>query len=149
MTTKEMVQVYVNQLCAEIGCTPESIYIKESNSWLFSRGSASIEVFMNSYETAVQTVRTFVRCFAAVLPIPTDADKKAQLYAEAMQSNATYMGVKLAILPEKGFMYAVAERDIDGMDFIEFKTLISDLGFWADQLDDMLVERFGSTAALN
>jgi hypothetical protein len=149
MTTKEMVQVYVNQLCAEIGCTPESIYIKESNSWLFSRGSASIEVFMSSYETAVQTVRTFVRCFAPVFPIPADADKRARLYNETMQNNTTFMGVKLAIMPEKGFLYAVAERDIDGMDFTEFKTLISDLGYWADLMDNMLVERFGSTAALN
>ncbi len=59
------------------------------------------------------------------------------------------MGVKLSMLPEKGFLYAVAERDIEGMDYQEFKTLISDLGYWSDQLDDVLKERFGSTTALN
>ena len=149
MTTTEMVKVYVNQLCAEIGCTPESIYNAETKSWYFTRGSVSLEVFMSSYETVVKTVRTFVRCFSPIFAIPADAMKKAQLYEEALANNSTFMGVKLSILPEKGFVYAVAERDIDGMDYIEFKTLISDLGSWADQLDNQLHARFGSTTALN
>jgi hypothetical protein len=72
-----------------------------------------------------------------------------QLYNEALQNNSNFMGVKLSIIPDRGYMYAVAERDIEGMDYIEFKTLISDLGYWADQLDNALHERFGSTAALN
>jgi len=149
MTTTEMVKVYVNQLCAEIGCTPESIYSKENNSWFFTRGSASIEVFMSSYETVVKTVRTFVRCFSPIYALPVDNQKKMQLYHEALQNNTNFMGVKLSIMPDKGYMYAIAERDIEGMDYIEFKTLISDLGYWADQLDNALHERFGSTAALN
>ncbi|MEO8403613.1 MAG: YbjN domain-containing protein [Chitinophagaceae bacterium] len=149
MTTSEMVKVYVNQLCAEIGCTPESIYSKENNSWFFTRGSASIEVFMSSYETVVKTVRTFVRCFSPVFAIPADNMKKVQLYEEALRNNTNFMGVKLSIMPEKGYVYAVAERDIDGMDYTEFKTLISDLGYWADQLDNLLQERFGSTVTLN
>ena len=144
-----MVRVYINQLCAEIGCTPESIYSKENNSWFFTRGSASVEVFMTSYETVVKTVRTFVRCFSPVCAIPADNQKKIQLYEEALQNNTTYMGLKLSIVPEKGFVYAVAERDIEGMDYTEFKTLISDLGYWADQLDDLLLQRFGSAASLN
>lgn len=149
MTTTEMVKVYVNQLCAEIGCTPESIYSKENNSWFFTRGSSSLEVFMSSYETNVKTIRTFVRCFSPVYAIPADTQKKAQLYQEALQNNTSFMGVKLSIIPEKGYMYAVAERDIEGMDYTEFKTLVSDLGYWADQLDNILHERFGATASLN
>ena len=149
MTTTEMVKVYVNQLCAEIGCTPESIYSAENNSWFFSRGSASLEVFMSSYETAIKTIRTFVRCFAPICPLPADAAMKAQLYTEALENSASAMGLKLVILPNKGFLYAVAERDIDGMDYIEFKTMISDLGYWADQLDNVLSARFGTTVALN
>jgi len=55
-----MVKVFfINQLCAEIGCTTED-YNKESNSWFFTRGSASVEVFMTSYETSVKTIRTFI-----------------------------------------------------------------------------------------
>ena len=149
MVTTEMVRVYVSQLCAEIGCTPESIYNKESNSWFFSRGSASVEVFMSSYETAVKTVRTFVRCFAPVYPLPLDNMKQIQLYQEALQNNTKFMGVKLGTIPGKGYLYAIAERDIDGMDYLEFKTLVSDLGYWADQMDGILLERYGNTSALN
>ena len=149
MTTTEMVRVYVNQLCAEIGCTSESIYNKETNSWMFTRGSASIEVFMTSYQTSVKTVRTFVRCFSPVYAIPADATKKAQLFEESLHNSASMMGVKLGVLPNRGFMYAIAERDIEGMDYTEFNQTVSDLGFWADQLDDLLVQRFGSTVALN
>jgi len=35
------------------------------------------------------------------------------------------------------------------MDYDEFKLVISDLGYWADQLDDILHARFGSTTAMN
>lgn len=149
MTTTEMVRVYVNQLCAEIGCTSESLYNKESNSWMFTRGSASVEVFMTSYETAFKTIRTFVRCFSPIYAIPADAAKKAQLFQESLENSASMMGVKLGVLPNRGYMYAIAERDIEGMDYAEFKSTISDLGYWADQLDNLLVERFGSTVALN
>jgi len=149
MTTTEMVKVYVNQLCAEIGCTPESIYSEKNNSWFFTRGSASVEVFMTSYVTAVKTVRTFVRCFSPVFALPADNQKQMQLYREALQHNSDFMGVKLATMPAKGYMYAIAERDIEGMDYEEFKTLIGDLGFWSDQLDNILLERFGSAAAMN
>ena len=59
------------------------------------------------------------------------------------------MGVKLGTIPDKAHVYAIAERDIDGMDYDEFKLLISDLGYWADQLDDILRTRFGSSTSLN
>ncbi len=149
MTTTEMVKVYVAQLCSEIGCTPESIYSQQHNSWQFGRGSASVEVFMTSYETAVKTIRTFIRCCAPIAPIPADNAKKAQLFQEGLENSYATMGFKLAVIPEKGFLYAVSERDIEGMDYTEFKTMISDLGYWADQLDDMLAARFGNTVALN
>ncbi|MGC4039031.1 MAG: YbjN domain-containing protein [Chitinophagaceae bacterium] len=149
MVTEQMIQVYVAQLCNEIGWTPESIYDAKNNSWIFSRGSASIEVFMTSYQTAVKTVRTFLRCFSAILPLPADSQKRSQLFQEALENNSKFMGVKLAVIPEKGYLYAVAERDIDGMDYEEFKSMISDLGYWADQLDDILQTRFGSNPSLN
>ena len=53
------------------------------------------------------------------------------------------MGIKLSILPDKGLLCAIAERDIDGMDYEEFVTLISDIGYWADHFDNYLQEHFG------
>lgn len=143
MTTTEMVKVYVNQLCAEIGTAADDIYNPQSKAWYFNRGSSTIEVFMTSYETVNKTVRTFIRCFAAIYPLPADPQKKLDLFQGALEANSQYMGVKISTLANKGFMYAVGERDIEGMDYKEFVTLISDLGYWADKLDDFLKERFG------
>jgi len=144
-----MIRVYVNQFCSEIGCSPETIYNENTRTWYFVRGTASVEVFMSSYETNVKTIRTFMRVFAPVVAIPTDTIKRMELFAELLKLNCSYMGVKLATIPEKGFVYAVAERDIDGMDYTEFKTTIGDLGSWADQLDDLLQARYGTPASLN
>jgi hypothetical protein len=144
MTTTEMVKVYVNQLCSEVGTDPDKIFNAQTKAWYFTKGSASIEVFMTSYETVGKTIRTFIRCFAPIYPLPLDPQKKLDLFQGALEANTQYMGVKISSIADRGFLYAVAERDIEGMDYQEFVTLISDLGFWADQLDDFLKERFGA-----
>lgn len=144
MTTTEMVKVYVDQLCAEIGTTADNIYNPQNKAWYFNRGSTTLEVFMTSYETANQTVRTFIRVFAPIYALPQDPQKQLSLFQGALEANSQYMGVKISTIASKGFMYAVSERDIEGMDYKEFVTLISDLGYWADKLDDFLKERFGA-----
>lgn len=143
MTTTEMVKVYINQLCAEIGTTSEAIYNANDKCWYFTRGSVRIEMFMTSYETVNKQVRTFIRLFSPIYPIPADNQKKLDLYQGALEANAQYMGVKLATIAQKNYMYAVSERDIEGMDYMEFTTMIGDLGYWADKLDDFLKETFG------
>lgn len=143
MTTTEMVKVYIKQLCTEIGTNADDIYDAKTGSWYFTRGSVSLELFMTSYETADKRVRTFVRVFSPIYPIPQDPQDKADLFQGALEANAQYMGVKLSTIASKGYLYAVAERDIDGMDYEEFTLLINDVGYWADQLDDYLKKTFG------
>ncbi|MEP6675529.1 MAG: YbjN domain-containing protein [Ferruginibacter sp.] len=144
MTTNEMVKVYVEQLCTEIGTTGAAIYNANTKAWYFTRGSAKLEVFLTSYETVTKTIRTFVRVFCPIYALPADKQKQLDLYTGALEANTQYMGVKISSIPANGFLYAVAERDIEGMDYNEFTTLISDLGYWADQLDNFLAERFGA-----
>lgn len=144
MTTVEMIKVYINHLCTQIGVTPESVYSEEFKSWSFSKGASSIEVFFTSYETSSKTIRTFIRCFSAIYPIPPEAQKQLDLYRVAMESNIHYMGVKMGTIPNKAFLYAVAERDIEGMDYDEFVTLISDLGYWAERLSGELRAKLGT-----
>jgi hypothetical protein len=144
MTTPDMVRVYVQQLCKEIGVAEETIYNKEKKAWYFTKGSVSIEVFMTSYETVRKTIRTFLRVFSPIHVLPKDVQRLLELYQCALEANTQYMGVKIATVIEKGFMYAVAERDIEGMDYVEFSTVINDLAVWADKLDDILKERFGT-----
>ncbi len=143
MATFQTVENYIAQLCQQLGTTVERIYNPQSKSWFFSRGSATIEVFLTSYSTGNGGSRTFVRCFAPIYIIPNDPQQRADLYQGALEANTQYMGVKLSTNLSRGLLYAVAERDIEGMEYAEFVTLVSDLGYWADQMDDYLKTRFG------
>ncbi len=143
MTTIEMIKVYINQLCTQIGTSPEAVYSAEFNSWNFSKGAHNIEVFFTSYETSVKTVRTFIRVFSAIYPLPVEPQKQLDLYRIAMEHNTQFMGVKIGTIPAKGFLYVVAERDIEGMDYAEFTTLIGDLGYWAEHLSELLQRKIG------
>jgi hypothetical protein len=149
MTTTDMVRVYVQQLCKEISVDEATIYNAQNKAWYFTKGSITIEVFMKSYETVSKTIRTFLRVFAPIHVLPKDPQRLLELYQFALEANSLYMGVKLSTIIEKGFLYAVAERDINGMDYSEFVTVINDLASWADQLDDKVKERFGAVRPTN
>ena len=143
MTTIETVKAYINRLCVEAGADPQKIYSAQNNAWYFARGSSTLEVFFTSYEADDKTQRIFLRCFSTIYPIPLDAVNRQELYHVALEINARNMGVKIGTMSDRGYMYAIGERDIEGMDYQEFVTLISDVGYWADHLDDLLKSRFG------
>jgi hypothetical protein len=46
------------------------------------------------------------------------------------------------LLPNSDQVYATFERDINGIDFDELATIIADLEWWADKLDDELAAEF-------
>ncbi len=143
MATIETVKAYINRLCVEAGADPQKIYHPQNNAWYFARGSSTLEVFFTSYETADKTERVFLRCFSTIYPIPIDLPKRQELYHVVLEVNARNMGVKIGTIADKGYLYAIGERDIEGMDYPEFVTLVSDVGYWADHLDDLLKSRFG------
>lgn len=150
MTTIPMVKAYIDQLCKEIGTTADAIYSKQTDSWHFTKGSAKLQVCFTSYETVQKTIRTFIRVFAPVYPIPTSPEKKLAVFSECMAGNRLFMGTKFATFPDDGQIYTFSERDIEGMDYNEFATLVNDAASWADQFDDILVEKFGpANSALN
>jgi hypothetical protein len=143
MATVENVNAYISRMCTEMGTSAEKIFNPKTNAWYFSRGSSTIEVFLTSYETANKSLRTFIRCFAPLLVIPGNEKKKLDLYQGALEANAKYMGLKISSIVDKGILCAISERDINGMDYDEMVTLITDIGYWADELDDFLKKTFG------
>jgi hypothetical protein len=142
MATADNVRTYIDQLCQQIGTTADKIYNPKTGAWYFTRGSSTIEVFLTSYETAQKSTRTFIRCFAPLHNIPTNEKQKLDFFQGALEVNTKYMGIKLATIADKGIMCAIAERDIEGMDYQEFVVLITDIGYWADELDDFLKKNF-------
>ncbi|MGK2861976.1 MAG: YbjN domain-containing protein [Chitinophagaceae bacterium] len=136
MSTIEFARAYISRLCRDIGTTADAIYNEKTSAWYFTRGSSTIEVFLTTIETGSNIKRTFIRCIAPIMDIPGDEKKKLSIFQKALELNNRHMGIKLCSNTEMGLLCAVTERDIEGMDYDEFINLITDIGFWADHLDD-------------
>ena len=135
MVPADVAKAYIYRLCQEIGANADSFYNARTGAWYFSGKSCTIEVFLTNFQSG-QNERTFLRCFAPLCTIPTDAKKKLEMYQAVLEINTQRPGIKLSITSDKRFICAVSERDIDGMDYREFLTIITDISFWADQLSD-------------
>lgn len=140
MVTVELVTVYIHRMCAEMGIDANTIYNPKTSAWYFSHGSSTIEVFLTSQKNAQHQTQTYIRCMAALCEIPRDILSQFKLFKLAMAINAAYLGYKISADESRGFVCAVAERNIDGMEYEEMTTLISDLGSWADKLDQFLIQ---------
>lgn len=135
MASIEIVKAYIQHLCADIGVDAESIYNEQTGAWYFTQGSSTIEVFLTAQKNPQQEQQIFIRCMAPLCAIPRDVPKQFMLYKTALAINATYLGYKLSADESRGIVCAVAERNIEGMDYDEMIVLIRDLGFWAGKLD--------------
>jgi hypothetical protein len=133
MAPADVAKAYIYRLCNQIGVNADSIYNAKTGAWYFTSGSSTIELFLTTIERGLEAERTFVRCFAPVCAIPDDAKEKLAIFKIALEINTDRMGVKLC---------AVTERDIDGMDYQEFISIISDISYWADHLKDYFKTHF-------
>ncbi|MGZ8558795.1 MAG: hypothetical protein ACXWWC_10695 [Chitinophagaceae bacterium] len=143
MSTIEFTKAYISRLCKNMGTTAEAIYSKKTGAWYFQSNSATIEVYLTNVETEQKTERIFIRCMAPIYKLPADTKKKLAIYESALEINSARVSFKLATLTDKNLLCVVTERDIEGMDYEEFYSLIFDNGFWADQLTDYFEKNFG------
>lgn len=143
MSTIEFVRAYIHRLCKDIGTHADAIYNAKTCAWYFSRGSSTIEVFLTNTEANDQVVRTFIRCFAPLSAVSANPVMQFEVFKKALELNTRHMGIKFSIIPDKGLLCLIAERDIDGMDYDEFISLISDISYWADHFDNYLQEHYG------
>jgi hypothetical protein len=136
LTIEKTVRQYLTQFMAKHGIEATSVYDATNDAWYFRRGSATLEVFFVSYQTAKGETRTFIRFFSPLATLPEAPQTQWELLYQLTVLNSQYMGVKFALLPEKPYIYAIYERDIDGMSYEEFELCMEDSGYWGDYLDD-------------
>jgi len=141
MVPSDVAKAYIYRLCHEIGANADSIYNAKTGAWYFAAKSTTIEVFLTSFQSG-EKERTFIRCFAPLCAISTDTKRKLDMYQAALELNTQRPGIKLSVTSDKRFLCAVSERDIDGMDYQEFLTIITDISFWGDQLSDFFKKHF-------
>jgi hypothetical protein len=143
MSSIEFVRAYIHRLCKDIGTHADAIYNAKTCAWYFSRGSSTIEVFLTNTEDNDQSTRTFLRCFAPLSAVSSNPVMQFEVFKKALELNTRHMGIKFSVLPDKGLLCLIAERDIDGMDYDEFISLISDISYWADHFDHYLQTHYG------
>ena len=143
MSTVDFTRAYIDRLCKEIGTRADNIYNAKTGAWYFSRGDSTIEVFLTNMEGLEDADRIFIRCFAPLCTVPVSPASQFGLFQMALELNSRFMGIKFGTLPGKSLLCVIAERDIEGMDYQEFVTMISDIGYWADHFDHYLQEHPG------
>lgn len=141
MTTKEQVFNFIEDYIKEIGLTKEDTLNPKTNSYVWRRGSALIEVFIQDVQVS-SGIRTFLRVFSYMGELPGTLDLERVL-RYLLEMNDSSLGLKLTIMPGTNGIYATYERDIRGIDYEELKTCIWDLEWWADIIDDELANKFG------
>lgn len=134
MVPADVARAYIYRLCNEIGANADAIFNSRTGAWYFSSETSTIELFLTSINREGEPERTFMRCFSPICIIPDDSRKKMAMFQSALEINSQSMGVKVGALGAKGLLCAVTERDIDGMDYDEFLTIVKDIGYWADHL---------------
>lgn len=136
----EKVTGMIHQYVESIGLTQEQVFDFDKNTWRWCKGSASIEVFIQTIRFDNGGSRDYLRIFSPLLKIP--ANDLLSFYRHLLQLNDTNLGVKITIMPNSNWVYATYERDIRGMDYHELATCIADMEYWADTLDDELKNAF-------
>ncbi len=130
----------IHQYIESIGLTQEQVYNADKKSWRWLRGSANVEVFIQTITFQNGSTRDYLRIFSPLMKLPVN-DLLA-FYRHLLQLNDTNLGVKISIMPGSQWVYATYERDLRGMDYHELATCIADMEYWADSLDDELKTAF-------
>lgn len=146
MPTPQEVLDYVKQFITSVGVDPATCWNEQNKAYYVYKGSAKLEVFVSNHPNQDGTSRNFLRIFSGLMKVPANAD--AKFYRRCMEISDQSLGVKLTVVPnaqpDNDWVYATYERDINGLDYNETVTCMSDMGLWADWLDDQLKTEFGT-----
>ncbi len=139
-TQIDKVSEMVHQYIESVGLTKDQVFSEEKKVWRWKKGSANIEVFIQTIHFENGGARDYLRIFSPLMKIPVN--DLLTFYRHLLQLNDTNLGVKITIMPGSEWVYATYERDIRGMDYHELATCVADMEYWADALDDELKEAF-------
>lgn len=145
MTTPQQILDHVKQFITSVGVDPATCWNEQNKAYYIFKGSAKLEIFVSSHPNQDGSSRNFLRIFSGLMKVPANAD--ARFYRRLLEISDGSLGVKLTVMsnpnPDNDWVYATYERDIKGLDYDETITCISDMGLWADHLDDTLKNEFG------
>ncbi|OHD17811.1 MAG: hypothetical protein A2086_12620 [Spirochaetes bacterium GWD1_27_9] len=133
----------INDFVTEKGIKAKDVYDADKQIWRLQRGSAAIQILLLSVPVGENQIREFLQVASPLMKIP--AGNELAFYRRLLELNDLKLGVKLSIQRDSEQVWALYERDLIGMNYTELKTCLEDLGYWADDLDDLLIEEFGGS----
>jgi hypothetical protein len=139
---KQAVSDMVHKYIESVELTRTQVFNEAKNVWTWKKGSATIQVYIETINFSNGNFREYLRIFSPLLEIPANQVGNASFYRHLLEINDGNLGVKLTIMPNSNWVYATYERDIRGIDYDEVVTCIYDLEYWADKLDDELKAKF-------
>src|SRR6266542_3850664 len=119
-TATELIRQYVKR----IGLTDEQTYNAERKAWYWTKGSARIEVFIQTIKVG-EGERNYLRVFSPIMKVPKTGI--IAFYRRLLELNDTSLGVELSIIEGGDQVYATYERDIKGMDYGELADTVADV----------------------
>jgi len=132
----------INDFVVGKGINLSEAYIPDQKKWSLKRGSATIQIILLSVPVGENIFREFIQVASPIMIVPKG--KETEFYRRLLELNDVKLGIKFSIQKNTDQVWALAERDLIGMGYSELTTLLEDLGFWADELDDVLKNEFGS-----
>lgn len=130
----------IDDFCKSKGVDPTTIYNPDKKLWSLQRGSAPVQVMLLSVPVGDNIIREFLQAAAPIIKVPKG--KELDFYRRLLELNDVKLGVKLSIQSGTDQVWALYERDLIGMDYTELETCLEDLGYWADEFDDLLRNEF-------
>jgi hypothetical protein len=137
----EKAKLMINDFITEKGIKLKEVYDADNNVWHLKRGSANIDVVLLSVPVSEGEIREFLQAASPIARVPRD--NELAFYKYLLELNDGKLGVKLSLQPGTDQVWALFERDLIGISYTELKTCLEDLGYWADEFDDLLADKFG------
>ncbi len=131
----------VNDFVTSKGVNVKDVYDADKLLWRLKRGSAPVDILLLSVPVGENQIREFLQVAAPIVKVPKG--KELEFFRTLLELNDVKLGVKLSLQKGTDQVWALYERDLIGMSYTELVTCIEDLGYWADEFDDMLIEQFG------
>jgi hypothetical protein len=128
----------VEQCIENLGLDPTTVRGEKEGQWSLNKGSAKVWIDVWHIEKEDRAY------FQAMSPVMQDPANNTDLYRELLEINDKLFGVAFTLY--NGWVWLKMIREVEGMDENEAFAMITRIGNYADQYDDLLIGKYATVA---
>jgi hypothetical protein len=110
------------------------------NIWYLKQGSANFDIELFDFKRGDQNI-PFIEVRGIIMKVP-EGDNSA-LHKHLLTLNASGPGTFFCL--RNDLVILAYAREVEGLDYVELKTTVDDIRYFADYWDDILMEQFGGS----